>query len=114
MVSLGMMRNGRLEVATPSAVIAETCAVPAVAIRGAGTVVESWFEAQAVKAAAPEVPPTHAVGRAVPFHRIDIPLVKLVPVAVKVKANGKDENDLLDLVREIPIAELPVPIRNKR
>ena len=32
----------------------------------------------------------------------------------KVKANGKDENDLLDLVREIPIAELPVPIRNKR
>jgi branched-chain amino acid transport system substrate-binding protein len=32
----------------------------------------------------------------------------------KVKANGKDENDLLDLVREIPISELPVPIRNKR
>ena len=31
----------------------------------------------------------------------------------KVKANGKDENDLLDLVREIPIAELPVPVRNK-
>jgi branched-chain amino acid transport system substrate-binding protein len=32
----------------------------------------------------------------------------------KVKANGKDENDLLDLVREIPIAELPVPVRNKK
>jgi branched-chain amino acid transport system substrate-binding protein len=32
----------------------------------------------------------------------------------KVKSGGKDENDLLDLVREIPIAELPVPIRNKR
>jgi branched-chain amino acid transport system substrate-binding protein len=32
----------------------------------------------------------------------------------KVKANGKDEWDLLDLVREIPISELPVPIRNKR
>ncbi len=32
----------------------------------------------------------------------------------KVKASGKDENDLLDLVREIPISELPVPIRNKR
>ena len=32
----------------------------------------------------------------------------------KVKTGGKDENDLLDLVREIPIAELPVPIRNKR
>jgi branched-chain amino acid transport system substrate-binding protein len=32
----------------------------------------------------------------------------------KIKANGKDEYDLLDLVREIPIAELPVPIRNKR
>ena len=32
----------------------------------------------------------------------------------KVKANGKDDNDLLDLVREIPIAELPVPIRNKK
>jgi branched-chain amino acid transport system substrate-binding protein len=32
----------------------------------------------------------------------------------KVKANGSNENDLLDLVREIPIAELPVPVRNKR
>jgi len=32
----------------------------------------------------------------------------------KVKGDGKDEWDLLDLVREIPIAELPVPIRNKR
>jgi branched-chain amino acid transport system substrate-binding protein len=32
----------------------------------------------------------------------------------KIKASGKDEYDLLDLVREIPIAELPVPIRNKR
>jgi branched-chain amino acid transport system substrate-binding protein len=32
----------------------------------------------------------------------------------KIKANGKDEWDLLDLVREIPISELPVPIRNKR
>src|ERR1043166_6591026 len=32
----------------------------------------------------------------------------------KVKASGKDENDLLDLVREIPISELPVPVRNKR
>ncbi|HEY0442463.1 MAG TPA: ABC transporter substrate-binding protein, partial [Xanthobacteraceae bacterium] len=32
----------------------------------------------------------------------------------KVKANGKDENDLLDLVREIPISELPVPVRNKK
>jgi branched-chain amino acid transport system substrate-binding protein len=32
----------------------------------------------------------------------------------KIKANGKDEYNLLDLVREIPISELPVPIRNKR
>ena len=32
----------------------------------------------------------------------------------KVKAKGADENDLLDLVREIPIAEMPLPIRNKR
>jgi branched-chain amino acid transport system substrate-binding protein len=32
----------------------------------------------------------------------------------KVKADGKNEWDLLDLVREIPISELPVPIRNKR
>ncbi len=32
----------------------------------------------------------------------------------KVKADGKDEWDLLDLVREIPASEMPVPIRNKR
>lgn len=32
----------------------------------------------------------------------------------KVKASGRDENDLLDLVREIPAAELPVPIRTAR
>jgi len=32
----------------------------------------------------------------------------------KVKANGKNMWDLLDLVREIPISEIPVPIRNKR
>jgi branched-chain amino acid transport system substrate-binding protein len=32
----------------------------------------------------------------------------------KVKADGKNEWDLLDLVREIPSSELPVPIRNKR
>ncbi len=32
----------------------------------------------------------------------------------KVKADGKSQWDLLDLVREIPISELPVPIRNKR
>jgi branched-chain amino acid transport system substrate-binding protein len=32
----------------------------------------------------------------------------------KVKANGRNDDDLLDLVREIPISELPVPIRNKR
>jgi len=32
----------------------------------------------------------------------------------KVKADGKDEWDLLDLVREIPMADMPVPIRNKR
>ncbi|HXW31304.1 MAG TPA: substrate-binding domain-containing protein [Xanthobacteraceae bacterium] len=32
----------------------------------------------------------------------------------KVKAGGTSDWDLLDLVREIPIAELPVPIRNKR
>lgn len=32
----------------------------------------------------------------------------------KVKANGADEYELLDLVREIPIAELPLPVRNKR
>ncbi|GGC67111.1 substrate-binding domain-containing protein [Chelatococcus reniformis] len=34
--------------------------------------------------------------------------------AFRVKADGKSEWDLLDLVREIPAAELPVPIRNKR
>jgi branched-chain amino acid transport system substrate-binding protein len=32
----------------------------------------------------------------------------------RVKANGKNQWDLLDLVREIPIADIPVPIRNKR
>lgn len=32
----------------------------------------------------------------------------------KIKASGANEYDLLDLVREIPISELPVPIRNKR
>jgi branched-chain amino acid transport system substrate-binding protein len=32
----------------------------------------------------------------------------------KIKANGKNPYDLLELVREIPTAELPVPIRNKR
>jgi branched-chain amino acid transport system substrate-binding protein len=32
----------------------------------------------------------------------------------KVKADGKNEWDLLDLVQEIPISELPLPIRNKR
>jgi len=32
----------------------------------------------------------------------------------KIKASGANEWDLLDLIREIPIAELPVPIRNKR
>ena len=32
----------------------------------------------------------------------------------KVKADGKDEWDLLDLDREISASELPVPIRNKR
>jgi len=32
----------------------------------------------------------------------------------KVKANGASQWDLLDLVREIPIADIPVPIRNKR
>jgi branched-chain amino acid transport system substrate-binding protein len=32
----------------------------------------------------------------------------------KIKADGANEWDLLDLVREIPIAELPVPIRNNR
>ena len=32
----------------------------------------------------------------------------------KIKANGANDWDLLDLVREIPMSELPVPIRNKR
>ncbi len=32
----------------------------------------------------------------------------------KIKGNGANEWDLLDLVREIPMDELPVPIRNKR
>jgi len=32
----------------------------------------------------------------------------------RVKADSKDQWDLLDLVREIPIDELSVPIRNKR
>ncbi len=32
----------------------------------------------------------------------------------KIKSSGKDQYDLLDLVREIPAAELPVPVRNKR
>jgi len=32
----------------------------------------------------------------------------------KIKAEGKNEWDLLDLVHEIPMSDLPVPIRNKR
>jgi branched-chain amino acid transport system substrate-binding protein len=32
----------------------------------------------------------------------------------KIKGEGKNEWDLLDLVREIPASEIPVPIRNKR
>ena len=32
----------------------------------------------------------------------------------RIKKNQKDEWDLLELVREIPASELPVPIRNKR
>jgi branched-chain amino acid transport system substrate-binding protein len=32
----------------------------------------------------------------------------------KIKGEGKNDWDLLDLVREIPSSELPVPIRNKR
>jgi branched-chain amino acid transport system substrate-binding protein len=32
----------------------------------------------------------------------------------RIKGNGQNPYDLLDLVREIPAAELPVPIRNKR
>jgi branched-chain amino acid transport system substrate-binding protein len=32
----------------------------------------------------------------------------------KVKANGQDENDLLELVETIPAGKMPIPIRNKR
>jgi branched-chain amino acid transport system substrate-binding protein len=32
----------------------------------------------------------------------------------RIKKDQKDEWDLLELVREIPTAELPLPIRNKR
>ncbi len=32
----------------------------------------------------------------------------------KIKANPPSDTDLLDLVREIPVADMPVPIRNKR
>ena len=32
----------------------------------------------------------------------------------RMKTSGKDQYDLLELVREIPASELPVPIRNKR
>src|SRR3546814_1901997 len=32
----------------------------------------------------------------------------------KVKANGKDDFDLLDLVETIPESAMPLPIRNKR
>ena len=32
----------------------------------------------------------------------------------KVKANGKDANDLLDLVATIPADKMPIPVRNKR
>jgi branched-chain amino acid transport system substrate-binding protein len=32
----------------------------------------------------------------------------------KVKTNGKDENDLLDLVATIPADKMPIPVRNKR
>jgi branched-chain amino acid transport system substrate-binding protein len=31
-----------------------------------------------------------------------------------IKADRKNDWDLLDLVREIPASEIPVPIRNKR
>jgi branched-chain amino acid transport system substrate-binding protein len=37
-----------------------------------------------------------------------------VMYAFKVKAKSADEYDILDLVGEIPIAEMPLPIRNKR
>ena len=32
----------------------------------------------------------------------------------KVKAEGKDPNDLLDLVATIPPEKMPIPVRNKR
>ena len=32
----------------------------------------------------------------------------------RVKANGKDENDLLELVDTIPADKMPIPVRNKR
>jgi branched-chain amino acid transport system substrate-binding protein len=32
----------------------------------------------------------------------------------KVKANGQDENDLLDIVETIPADKMPIPVRNKR
>jgi branched-chain amino acid transport system substrate-binding protein len=32
----------------------------------------------------------------------------------KVKAGGKDANDLLDLVDTIPPEKMPIPVRNKR
>ncbi len=32
----------------------------------------------------------------------------------KVKANGKDDNDLLELVQTIPPEQMPIPVRNKR
>jgi branched-chain amino acid transport system substrate-binding protein len=32
----------------------------------------------------------------------------------KVKGTGKDANDLLDLVAEIPADKMPIPVRNKR
>jgi branched-chain amino acid transport system substrate-binding protein len=32
----------------------------------------------------------------------------------KVKANGQNENDLLDLVETIPADKMPIPVRNKR
>jgi branched-chain amino acid transport system substrate-binding protein len=32
----------------------------------------------------------------------------------KIKANGANQWDLLDLVSEIPMSDIPVPIRNKR
>jgi branched-chain amino acid transport system substrate-binding protein len=32
----------------------------------------------------------------------------------RIKGAQKDDNDLLELVREIPVSELPLPVRNKR